>query len=97
MNPLNLSSVIWLSGSKPEIENFIQNATSQHKAILIGHSANVRSQLIRITNGQNLEGLQGFIVKHGKEGAAEAAFLLLQGQVIGLLVEPEKVVEVPAA
>jgi hypothetical protein len=34
-------------------------------------------------------------VKNSKEANVEAAFLLVQGQVIGLLVEPEKPPEVP--
>ena len=96
MKPLNLSSILWLTGSTIEVNTFISDAQAKHRAILIGHSANIRSQLIRITNWENLEGLRGFIVKNGKEGNAEAAFLLVQGQIVGLLVEPEKPVEVPA-
>ena len=90
LKPLNLSSVIWLSGTAPEIDQFISDAQQKHRAVLIGHTANIRSQLIRITKWDNLEGLQGFIVKNGREAEVEAAFLLIQGNVIGLLVEPTK-------
>jgi hypothetical protein len=85
--PLNASSVIWLTGTPAEVNCFIEEAQAKHRAILIGHSENVRSQLVRITKWENLEGLQQFIVKNGK-APTEAAFMLLQGQIIGLLVDP---------
>ena len=90
MKPLNLSGVLWLSGTAQEIEQFIRDAEGKHRAILVGHKENIRSQLVRIARWDNLEGLQGFIVRTGKEDSVEAAFLLVQGQVIGLLVDPAK-------
>jgi len=95
MKPLNLSSIIWLSGTRTELDKFISESQQKHRAVLLGHSPNIRSQLIRIAKWDNLEGLQGYIVKNSKEANVEAAFLLVQGQVIGLLVEPEKPPEVP--
>lgn len=52
MKPLNLKSVIWLSGTGDEINQFITDAQQKHRAVLIGHSSNIRPMLIRIKLGQ---------------------------------------------
>ncbi len=87
MLPLNLSGVLWLSGSTDEINSFISNAEMKHGAVKLGHSDNIRGMLVKITSWQNMEYLQPHIGTRDKK--VEAAFLLLQGSIIGLLVTEE--------
>lgn len=84
MIPLNLASVLWVAGTPQEIDNFISNAEMKHGAVKIGHQENVRDKLVKITTWSNLEYLQPYI----RNEPMEAAFLLMQGQIIGCLVQP---------
>ncbi len=81
--------MLWLSGTSGEIKSFISDAVMKHGAVKLGHLENVRPMLVsKISSMQNMEYLQPHI--GGRDKKVEAAFLLLQGSIIGLLVTEEE-------
>ena len=84
MNPLNLTQVLWLSGTKDEINAFYEN----HDVFKLGWNENVRDMLIKATNQSTLTNMEPFL-KLGKDSKIQGAFALLQGKIIGLVVLPD--------
>ena len=83
MKPLNPSNVIWLAGSAGEIDMFLKSPEVHDHVIILGHPDDAKRALIAAAQPGpawevNFKPLLG-------QGELEIVFLLMQGQVVGLI------------
>ena len=83
MKPLNPSNVIWLTGSTAEIDLFLKSQEVRDHAIILGHPDDAKRTLLSAVQPGIAFELNFKPLLNGQE--LEIVFLLLQGQVIGLV------------
>lgn len=87
MRPLNVRDVIWIEGTADEVDKFLHNPDIEN----LGHADNVRILLGMHPEPHTMPS----VTKYLAQKTVPAAFVLLQGKIIGLLCEPAKLMEVP--
>ncbi len=85
MRPMNVRDVLWIEGTSDEIDKFLHNPDIEK----LGHADNVRNLLGMHPEPHSMPS----VAKYLAEKTVPAAFVLLQGKIIGLLCEPEKTLE----
>ena len=90
MTPLNMSDVIWLSGTGDEISAFLKSPEVRDKAVVLGHPKDAK-RMLRMLELHIAPGPIGMTLKSLQDQEVlEIVLLLMQGKIIGLIKETEK-------
>jgi hypothetical protein len=81
MRPLNPTQILWLEGTRDEVNRFLADTD---RVVKLGHEENVRHLLACVATPQNLNMISPYL-ERGVEPTA--AFVMVQGRIIGLVLK----------